>query len=96
MHIGSVYVGLKDSVFQHSTPNHHSCELYKIIESQSFSKPILFIYSDGGLDHQLTYWSVKLSLISLFLKLNLNYLCAARTAPFHSWRNPFLKGDVNP
>ena len=88
MYIGSVYVGLKDSVFQHSTPNRHSCELYKILQSRSFSKPILFIYSDGGPDHRLTYWSVKLSLISLFLKLDLDYLCAARTAPFHSWRNP--------
>ena len=32
--------------------------------------------------------SVKLSLICLFLKLNLDYLCAGRTAPYHSWRNP--------
>ena len=87
MYIRSAYVGLKDSVFQHSTPNRHSCELCKILQSRSFSKPILFIYSDGGPDHRLTYWSVKLSLISLFLKLDLDYLCAARTAPFHSWRN---------
>ena len=32
--------------------------------------------------------SVKLSLICLFLKLDLDYLCAGRTAPYHSWRNP--------
>ena len=31
---------------------------------------------------------VKLSMISLFLYLDLNYLCAARTAPYHSFRNP--------
>ena len=29
-----------------------------------------------------------LSLICLFLKLDLDYLCAGRTAPYHSWRNP--------
>ena len=32
--------------------------------------------------------SVKLSLISLFIKLELDYLLAARTAPYHSFRNP--------
>ena len=52
------------------------------------TKPIMFLYTDGGPDHRLTYLSVQLSLISLFLKLDLNFLCACRTAPFHSWRNP--------
>ena len=66
------------------------CELHKIIQSESavYSKPILFIYSDGGPDHRLTYISVQLSLICLFLQLDLDFLCAARTAPYHSWRNP--------
>ena len=36
----------------------------------------------------MTYLSVKLSLIALYLKLNLDYLCVARTAPYHSYRNP--------
>ena len=63
-------------------------ELYKVLQSQSFSKPVLFIYSDGGPDHRLTYINVQLSLICLFLKYNLDYLCAGRTAPHHSWRNP--------
>lgn len=87
-YVGSVYVALKDSVFEHSTPFRHSCELYSVLKSNSFSKPILFLYSDGGPDHRLTYISVKLSLICLFLKLDLDYLCAGRTAPYHSWRNP--------
>ena len=65
------------------------CELDSVLHSHSgSSKPILFLYSDGGPDHRLTYYSVKLSLICLFLKLDLDYLCAARTAPYHSWRNP--------
>lgn len=32
--------------------------------------------------------STQLSLIALFLNLNLDMLCAARTAPNQSWRNP--------
>ena len=34
--------------------------------------------------------SVQLSLICLFLKMDLDYLClcAGRTAPYHSWQNP--------
>ena len=63
-------------------------ELYHILQSTSFSNSVLFLYSDGGPDHRLTYISVKLSLICLFLKLDLDYLGAGRTAPYHSWRNP--------
>ena len=32
--------------------------------------------------------SVQLSLIALFLNLNLKFLVAYRTAPNHSWKNP--------
>ena len=39
------------------------------------------IYSDGGPDHRLTYHSVQLSLISVFVNLDLDMLFAARTAP---------------
>ena len=41
-----------------------------------------------GPDHRLTYLSVQLSLIAIFLELDPDFLCAARTAPCHSWRNP--------
>ena len=51
-------------------------------------KRILFVYSDGGPDHRVTCISVKLAHIALFRKLNLDYLCAVRTAPYHSYRNP--------
>ena len=53
-----------------------------------FYAPVLFVYTDGGPDHRLTYISVQISLICLFKKLDLDYLCACRTAPYHSWRNP--------
>ena len=59
------------------------CDLYHIY----FVFEIDYI-SDRGPDNWLTYISVQLLLICLFLKLDLNYLCAGRTAPYHSWRNP--------
>ena len=87
---GHVFVGLKDTLFEPSSPFRHMCELLQIINSNSsaFSRPILFVYSDGGPDHRLTYISVQLSLICLFLKLDLDYLCVCRTASYHSWKNP--------
>ena len=36
----------------------------------------------------MTYASVKLTLIAVLRKLDLDYLCASRTAPHHSFRNP--------
>ena len=85
-----MFVGLKDAVFQPSSPLRHACELFHVLQDQSLvnPRPILFIYSDGGSDHRLTFFSVQLSLITLFLQLDLDYLCACRTAPYHSWKNP--------
>ena len=71
-----------------SSPVGHSTELASILEDKVTGKPVLFLYSDGGPDHRVTYMSVKLALVALFLKLDLDYLCAARTAPYHSYRNP--------
>ena len=85
---GQVHVLLKDTVFELSSPFRHACELYNVLQSSSVSKSVLFIYADGGPDHRLTYVSVQLSLICLFPKVDLNFLCAGRTAPYHSWRNP--------
>lgn len=81
-----VFVGLKEGIFE---PIRHMTELCDILQGELMpDKSVLFIYSDGGPDHRLTYLSVQLSLISLYLKLDLDHLCAARTAPCHSWRNP--------
>lgn len=83
---GRVFVSLKDSVFQPSSPFRHGAELYNLL--QAVSNPILCLYSDGGPDHRVTYLSVQLSLICLFRALDLDYLIAARTAPHNSFRNP--------
>ena len=79
-------IGLKEG----TCPYRHVTELHEVLNDNDFFTDnfILFVYSDGGPDHRLTYLSVKLSLISLFLKNDLDFLCACRTAPYHSWRNP--------
>ena len=85
---GSVFVGLKDSVLQGSSPIRHAAELHSVLLTKLQNKSILCVYSDGGSDHRLTYISVQLSLIALFLNLDLDFLVACRTAPNHSWKNP--------
>lgn len=80
-----VYVRIKEAVVEHSTAIRYNCEVIQILQSLLFSKPILFLYSDGGPDHCLAFVSVKLSMICLFLRLDLDCLCAGRTAPYHSW-----------
>ena len=86
---GRPLVAFKDAVFEASSPQRHTAELHSLLVANNLHYyPILFLYSDGGSDHRLTYLSVQLSLISLFLTLDLDFLCACRTAPYHSWRNP--------
>ena len=83
---GRVFYTLKESAFEPSSPIRHSTELIRCLDH--IDKPILLLYTDGGPDHRLTYLSVQVALIALFRKLDLDYLCAARTAPCHSWKNP--------
>lgn len=85
---GSVKLLFKDSAFEPSSPVRHCAELHNILMTHSPEKPVLFLYTDGGPDHRVTYTSVKLSLIALFKKMDLDYLCATRTASHHSYRNP--------
>lgn len=85
---GEVYVGYKDAVLQPSSALRHATELHDILLRKVGNKTILLLYSDGGHDHRLTYFSVQLSLVALFLNLDLDLLVVGRTAPHHSWRNP--------
>ena len=57
---GQVFVGLKDAVFQHSNPLRHATELHSLLLQRIQNRTILYIYSDGGSDHRLTYMSVQL------------------------------------
>ena len=45
------------------------------------------LVTDGGPDHRLTYASVKVALLSLFMSLDLDMLIAVRTCPYQSWTN---------
>ena len=85
---GDVRVCLKDAVFQQSSQFRHAAELSQLLKRRSEVPPILLLYTDGGPDHRLTYYSVKCALICLFIDLDLDFLVAARTAPGHSWINP--------
>ena len=85
---GQVHVLYKDTIFEPSSPSRHGTEIVSILGERAIDYPVLFMYTDGGPDHRLTYASVKLTLIAVFRKLDLDYLCASRTAPHHSFRNP--------
>lgn len=85
---GQVFIGFKDAVFKSSRAIRHATELHSLLLTQMGSKSILLMYSDGGPDHRLTFISVRLSLIAIFLNLDLDMLVACRTAPNHSWKNP--------
>ena len=76
---GQVYVGLKENCFEPSSPIRHITELFNIIKDKN--KEIICLYTDGGPDHRVTYISVQISLIALFL-------VAVRTPPQHSWKDP--------
>ena len=69
------------------SPLRHAAELISTIEKEHVP-PIMFLFTDGGPDHRITYLSVQLTLVSIFLVLDLHHLCACRTAPVQSWKNP--------
>ena len=82
---GQVTVTLKEGAFEPSSPLRHATELKELLcHHNAVVKPVLCLYTDGGPDHRITYLSVQVSLICLFLSLNLDYLIATRIAPCHS------------
>ena len=84
---GQVLVCYKDAVFEGSSPRRYATKLPSIlIHTDDLQRCVLYLYSDGGPEdiHVQTYTSVQVSLIALFLKLDLDVICAVRTAPSHS------------
>ncbi|EXX51682.1 hypothetical protein RirG_259690 [Rhizophagus irregularis DAOM 197198w] len=81
---GQVNIGLKDPIFESSTPMRHAAELYDILINSQQGHHYLLVYTDGGSDHQLRFLQVQLSWICLFLALDLDYFVAVRTPPGHS------------
>ena len=75
---GNVFITLKNAVFQSSSPIRHHVE--KVILVHSF-KPIQCTYSDGGPDHNPSYYSVILTQLCHFLKQDLDMTINCVTAP---------------
>ena len=91
---GNIFVTTKDKVFKASGPCRHATEITKILREHysdnnvDLNTPVLCLLTDGGPDHRVTFETVKLSLVQLFMQLDLDMLVAIRTAPNHSWMNP--------
>ena len=64
-HDGKVHVIVKDKVFQASTALRHTVETVKIVKGNKASDgvnshyPLQLAYTDGGLYHITTFWTVK-------------------------------------
>ncbi|CAG2220390.1 unnamed protein product [Mytilus edulis] len=85
---GKVSVIYKDSIFMPSSSWRHATEICQMLQASGEVPPLVILFSDGGPDHRITYHAVKLSLIVMFKKLDLDMLVAGRTAPGNSWVNP--------
>ena len=86
---GQVSVTCKERVFQPSSPFRHSRELADLFRTASDpDKKVLLLYTDGGPNHRVTFGSVQLALVCLFMELDLDQLIAVRTCASQSWINP--------
>lgn len=88
---GQVYVVNKNKVTQPSSALRHSAELSKNVLQEycatGSNKSVLVVMSDGGPDHRLSYGSMQVALLALFIRLNLDVLIAVCTCPYQSWSN---------
>ena len=87
-YLAQVYVGVKDLILEPLSPLHHVIELFNILQSSDINKPVLFLYTDGGSDHRLTYLSIQLAFLCMFIARDFDMLVAARTPPMSTWKNP--------
>ena len=56
---GQVWITLKEASMQPSSPLRHAAELISAIEKEHSNVPlIIFLFTDGGPDHRITYLSV--------------------------------------
>ena len=65
-------------MFEPSSCLGHLRELHdEVLLTRMGNKSALFVYTDGAPDHRTTFASVQLSLIFLYLNLNLDLLITA-------------------
>jgi ABC-type transporter Mla maintaining outer membrane lipid asymmetry permease subunit MlaE len=55
---GTVYVFLKDSIFQASDPTRHTAELGRQLKTMYPNAVAIIIFTDGGPDHNCKHTSV--------------------------------------
>ena len=77
----------KKICFEPSSPIRHITEIYRIIKDKVKNKEVICLYTHGP-DRRVTYISVQIALIVLFLKTNADMVIAVRTPPQHSWKDP--------
>ena len=63
---GQVFFVLKEGALDPSSPIRHATELISSLEELGPTKPMLWLYTDGGPDHRLTYLAMNVALIALF------------------------------
>jgi hypothetical protein len=65
---GTANVTLKDSIFQASSPLRHMVELAPVLKKQYATDDIaaVFMFTDGGPDHNCKHLSVQAALLGLF------------------------------
>eukprot|EP00732_Lithocolla_globosa_P001401 Lithocolla_globosa_v1_NODE_689_length_3433_cov_2.908526.p2 type:complete len:337 gc:universal NODE_689_length_3433_cov_2.908526:2139-1129(-) len=90
---GQAIVSLKNTITQPSTRLRHAVELVKNLRSHYAGlgipvPPAGELLSDKGPDHNVTFPSVQLSLILIFLALDLDFLGALTTCPYQSFSEP--------
>ena len=81
-----------NKVTQPSSALRHASEMNDLIRTHfcnegGIPKPVLIIVSDGGPDHRVTFGSVKIASVALFMALDLDMLVCVRTCPYQSWQN---------
>ena len=90
---GQAFVTNKDKATRPSSPLRHAAELSDLVRihysenGSTATKPIMVVISDGGPDHRVTFGSVQVASLTLFMSLNLDMLVCMRTCPYQSWRN---------
>ena len=105
---GNVYVHLKDSIFERSSPSRHATELLYDLRDMTLMPTrdgdhftpkfaVIMKYHDGGSDHNVSHASVQLACIAEFLITGVDMLVSLRCVPQQSWTNPAerIMSDVN-
>ena len=85
---GQVYICIKENCFEPPSTLRHMTELCGISDGEDQHREILCLYTDGGPDHRVSYLSVQLASICLFLKTDKDMVVAVQTPPYNSWKDP--------